>query len=57
VLLRLFRQLAGVDQERGAVGQEVQAGIAAPGAELMDVEHARLPGRDRLAHDVRAGSG
>ena len=43
---------AHVDQQRGAVGKDVQARIAAAGADLVDVEHPRLPRRDWLPDDI-----
>ena len=46
------RQFARIDQQGGAIGKDVQARIAAPGADLVDVEHSRLPRRDGAADDI-----
>ena len=52
MLRRLGGQLAGVDQHGGAVGEDVEPGIAAPGADLVDVESSRLPGHYRLSDAI-----
>ena len=43
----------GIQQHGGAVGKNEQGGVAASGVDLMDVERAGRPTRERLPHLLR----
>ena len=47
--------VAGVELQRRAVGQHEQGRVAATGVEDVDVEGARLPGRQWLTDRLRLG--
>ena len=46
------RQFAHVHQQGRAIGKDVQPRIAAPGADLVNIEHSRLPGLDGTADNI-----
>ncbi len=48
----LYWHFAGIDQKGGAIGENVESGIAAAGADLVDVQGAGFPRQHRLPHGI-----